>query len=465
MTGTFLICVLLNIGGTPASASGTKPSAPPRVIRIAADVMPEPQPALRYRLLPELHDMQPGNPILGYMKCFMEQERFFFNQESVAQRDRFAKMPLQELRSQNLQDYWGAALRQADFAARLQTPDWQTLIPLRQAGVGLLIPEVQRLRMLSAALIVRFRGQVAMGHYDDALRTAQTMFALGRHLSEHPTLIGNLVGLAIAFYALDALDEMLGQPHCPNLYWALTDLPSPIVGLQRGIEGDRVMFGYEFSWLDEKSPMDAEKLEKAYNRFQLLLASNSTDGQKKCPSVRAYVEERIKDSNAVNAARQRLVAAGLTADAVQNFPAAQVVLLDEKRAEYAFGDQLSRIMQLPYWQADAFLRRRPLPETGKSLFGGLEAAMWKIRQVQARQEQRIALLRIVEALRLYAAEHKGKLPQSLDELVVPVPVDPVTGRPFPYRLDGETASVEGTPPLQRASEPGWHVRYELTIRK
>ena len=41
-----------------------------------------PQPALRYRLLPELKEMQPGNPIQSYMKCIMEQKKFFFDKEA-----------------------------------------------------------------------------------------------------------------------------------------------------------------------------------------------------------------------------------------------------------------------------------------------------------------------------------------------------------------------------------------------
>ena len=52
-------------------------------------------------------------------------------------------------------------------------------------------------------------------------------------------------------------------------------------------------------------------------------------------------------------------------------------------------------------------------------------------------EQRIALLRHVEALRLHAAEHDGKLPVSLSEVAVPLPDDPVIGKPFRYEVAGD----------------------------
>ena len=81
------------------------------------------------------------------------------------------------------------------------------------------------MRTLARALQVRFRAEVALGRFDDAIRTAKTMFAMSRHLGEHPTLIGNLVGIAIAYVAIEPLEEMLEQPGCPNLYWALTNLP------------------------------------------------------------------------------------------------------------------------------------------------------------------------------------------------------------------------------------------------
>ena len=120
-------------------------------------------------------------------------------------------------------------LSQADRAARLDNPDWQVLLKLRAEGIELLLPEVQQIRVLARALQVRFRAEIAQCRFDDAIRTAKTMFAIARHLGEHPTLIGDLVGMAIASITINHLDEMLEQPGCPNLYWALTTLPSPLI--------------------------------------------------------------------------------------------------------------------------------------------------------------------------------------------------------------------------------------------
>jgi hypothetical protein len=80
-------------------------------------------------------------------------------------------------------------------------------------------------------------------------------------------------------------------------------------------------------------------------------------------------------------------------------------------------------------------------------------------------EQRIALLRHVEALRLYAAEHDGKLPEKLSDIDVPLPVDPFTGKSFVYKVEGETAHLRGTPPHGEEKTSFYNIHYEITIRK
>jgi hypothetical protein len=56
-----------------------------------------------------------------------------------------------------------------------------------------------------------------------------------------------------------------------------------------------------------------------------------------------------------------------------------------------------------------------------------------------------------EAIRLYAANHGGKLPDSLDGLVdPPVPLDPFTQKPFWYRressMDRQRVSLQSNGP-------------------
>ncbi len=68
-----------------------------------------PKPALRYALLPEVRELNPGYVVQNYLKCYMEQNNFFFNKDSVANRDKWLEMPLKDL--PDLKGFGGSALR------------------------------------------------------------------------------------------------------------------------------------------------------------------------------------------------------------------------------------------------------------------------------------------------------------------------------------------------------------------
>jgi hypothetical protein len=458
------ICCTLPCWAEPAPASKA-PATSETVVRLTVQPMAAPKPALRYLLLPELKEMNPGNPIQGYLRCFSEQQNFFFNKEACQRRDELLVMPLQALPTQELQDYGHMALRQADWAARLDKPDWQILLKVKTDGVTLLLPDVQQMRTLASALKVRFRGEVALHRFDDALGTAKTMFALARHLSEHPTLISDLVAVAIATITIGPLEEMLEQPGCPNLYWALTNLPNPLVSMEKGMEGERVLVISELRDLEDSAPMSAEQLKKFIAHVDWLRQIGQ-ESKKRVQSTRAWLDARIKEEGSVNAARARLIESGLPEERVKQFPPDQAILLDERRDYEVRRDDLMKLFNLPQWQIEALsggIGRSPDTET--NLFNILVPALLKVRRAQGRLEQRIAMLRHVEALRLYAAEHEGRLPAMLAEVTVPLPDDPYSGKPFIYKLDGGTAHLRGTAPPGEEKNPGFNIHYQVTIQK
>ncbi|HBI42221.1 MAG TPA: hypothetical protein DDY78_05095 [Planctomycetales bacterium] len=460
MARTLPVCALLILLPCAVRAD----DAPkPTVVRLTVSPQAAPKPALRYQLLPELREMNPGNPIQGYLICFMEQSNFFNNQEAVEDRSKWEHMPLKDLPVKELRDYGGAALRQADYSARLDTPDWQLLLKLRRDGIGLLIPDAQVMRGLATALKVRFRAEVAERRFDDALVTAKTMFALSRHLGEHPSLIGDLIGMAIGSLTVGPLEEMIQQPGCPNLYWALTDLPTPFIDLRKGCQGEVVMVEAEFRLLDENAPMNDAQLKLFLDRVRSWYSADTLNDRSIKGEPIDWVAAQAKNEDRVRAVRKRLIESGLVADKVKQFPAQQVILLDEKLEYEIERDERLKIMALPYWEAEKLQAAAP-KEKGEHLFA-LVPALLKIRQARARLDQRLALLRCVEALRMYAAENDGKLPAKLSDVKLPLPMDPITGKPFLYQLDGDTAILRGTPPTGMENRPGYDVRYEVTIVK
>jgi hypothetical protein len=461
---TLLVCAALIVCTLPARADQPATSTE-TVIRLTVQPAAAPKPALRYVLLPELKETNPGNPIQGYLKCFMEQEKFFSDKEALERREKLLAMPLRELPAKELQNYGGFALRQADWAARLDTPDWQILLRLKSDGVNTLIPDVQEMRKLAAALKVRFRAEVALRRFDDALGTARTMFALSRHLGEHPTFIGDLVGIAVAYVAVGPLEEMLEQPGCPNLYWALTNLPQPLVRLDLGAEGERTWLLPHFRDLDDRAPMSPEQLRRFVAEMDRLLRPDKEQPGKPFEGLRAWLDAREKDEGRVAAARRRLVEVGLPEERVARFPADQVILLDEERAYEVRRDDLMKLLNLPAWQMAALTDPAREDRAQEAALFGFEPAVSKVRRAQARLEQRIALLRHVEALRLYAAGHDGALPAKLSEFSVPLPEDPFTGKPFGYEVTGNTAHFRGSPPPGEEKNPSFNIHYEVTVQK
>jgi hypothetical protein len=91
-------------------------------------------------------------------------------------------------------------------------------------------------------------------------------------------------------------------------------------------------------------------------------------------------------------------------------------------------------------------------------------AQASVQHAQGRIAQRIALLRHVEAVRMYAALHNGALPAKLSEISVPLPDDPFTGKPFRYELVGATAHLRGTPPKSAPDNRFLRVHYEITLK-
>jgi hypothetical protein len=457
-----LCCAAVTAFAHPCLAEQTSTTTE-MLIRLNVRPAPAPKPALRYRLLPELKEMNPGNPIQSYINCMMAQKKFFLDDGNYQNRQKLLTMPLNELPAQKLPDEDRYALSEADWAARLDNPNWQILLKLKADGIELLLPEVQQLRSLARGLQVRFRAEIAQCRFDDAIRTAKTMFAMSRHLGEHPSLIGNLVGIAIASITISNLDEMLMQPGCPNLYWALTVLPSPLISLDKGMDGERVMLGWVFRDLSESTPMNKDQLKKFVAEADKLLDAVDEKGGK--GRLRPWLEGRIKDTAVVTAARQHLVEYGIPEKRVTAFSAEQVILLDDKRELESRVDDDHKTINLPLWQAE-MLAAQIKSKSPPALFADLLVPVTlAARRAQARVVQRISLLRHIEALRLHAAEHDGALPAQLTDVAVPLPVDPITGKSFRYEVTGNTAHVRGSPPSGQEKIPAFNIHYELTLQK
>ena len=410
--------------------------ATPLVVR----PMAAPKPALRYQLLPEVREMNAGNAVQWYLRCFAEQRNFFFGKQGVEERARYRGMTLPELAKEQLRNYGGSALTQADWAARLTTADWD---PEPRA------PELPAFRVLAQSLQVRFRGEVARQDFDNAIRTAKTMLGFARHLSENPNLEANRLGLEVAELALDTLEEFLQQPGAPNLYWALTDLPSPLVPLRKGFQGERVQVDLELAVLLADEAMSDDELEQFVSRLSGRIGSLREQAGRSPKNVRTAIKARVDDRERVARIRNRLLSEAPSAGVLDklaaikflSFSPLQLILLDERTDFESRRDESLKLLGFAPWQLDAMKLQT---DRGDGIFADFLPRVPDQVRIQARVDQRIALLRWVESIRLHAASHDGKPPQTPSEIAMPLPVDPFTGKPFGYALEGAVVIISGS---------------------
>lgn len=454
MTIACAVCALC----LPAAARGQEKKEEKTVVRFAVAAKAAPKPALRYQLLPEAREIEPGTAVQQYLKCFMEQHNFYRSKEAVAEREKWLTMPLGELPLDKLRGYGGNSLRCADAASRMERVEWQILPDLKRNGINTLLPEIQQLRELAAALKVRLRGEIADKRFDAAVGTIKTLYKLGQNLGKHPTLICNLVGVAIVSLTTGCVEEMLQQPGCPNLYWAFVALPTPLVSGRDGAQGERMFLDADFALVDPTEPMSAAKVEKAQLKYDSYF-----EQQKEKTDFRGWVAKRCADAKGVEAARARLIESGLVAAEVKKMPATQVVLLDEQREYRERADDELKWMTQPFWAFEARpaegAKRKP------AMFDSLLPNTSKIRRAITRVDQRVRMLHVLEAIRLHAAENKGELPTKLEDVGVTLPVDPVSGKAFVYAVADGKATLRGTPPRGEEKTATYNVVYEVTIVK
>ncbi|UCG55771.1 MAG: hypothetical protein JSU70_12970 [Phycisphaerales bacterium] len=88
----------------------------------------------------------------------------------------------------------------------------------------------------------------------------------------------------------------------------------------------------------------------------------------------------------------------------------------------------------------------------------------KTRLLMNRLDRHLAALQCVEAIRLYADRHGGKLPDGLSSITELVaPNDPVAGRPFDFRLAGTKGILEAAAPEGGSERDA--LRYEMVMKE
>lgn len=459
------------------------------VYQMTVTPAPEPDPALRERLVVRDIEMQPGNAATHYLRLFPE-HGLDARMEALAEKhgetfyEQFGdwyypgERPLKDM---PLDDMRGAASSFDTLINNFVAPatlrrdcDWGLGLETMRGPeiVQILLPEFQASRDLSRVLALRARVAIAEGDYQRAIDELRMNFRLAENVAQERILVCVLIGLAETAIGQGVTLELMAADNSPNLYWALAELPDPSDAVKRSVQ-------FEMSIAHRMFPIlrEAETAEHAPEEWARLLTEAAQDFgriEANNPTMPPQFVQAAMSAMMVAAypmAKQRLIDRGMDAAEVEAMPVAKAIVVDAARDYQRIADAMEKRILEPYPMA----RRR----SNEDLFGGskgvpfvstsigtilgqmLLPAVDAARSAGVRAVRQTRAMQVIEAARMYAAE-QGKLPTSLDEITsVAVPLNPCTNQPFVYHVTNGRAILE----LPASDGLGIVARFEITLNK
>lgn len=208
----------------------------------------EPVPAMSYRLLPRYLEQKTGNAALLYYSAAAlcpdgDNEDI---QEKISD---WRDLPVDQLDRKEVDEALSSfsnCFHLIKLAAQRSYCQWE--MPLED-GFALQLPHLATFRRMIFAMQLQIRLKIADGQTDQALEMLQQGLYMGRSIAEGPTIIQDLVGIAITAVLFKEVEGLMQMPGSPNLYWALTALPDPMIDMHSSLEYEREMLFIEFPQL------------------------------------------------------------------------------------------------------------------------------------------------------------------------------------------------------------------------
>ncbi len=440
----------------------------------------EARPALKYQLLPPLPDRRPGNAAVWWNRIPAERNGFFNRLYADGgpwfQAEKWMEIPIGDPREKAAREKLlandigmfgpGGIFTDIERAARFESCDWEQ--PIHEGNyIAILLPEIQEARSYARLLSAKAHLEIAEGKYDEAVRTLQSGYAQARHVAQSQTLVSGLVGVTIESIMSWQVQQFVQQPDAPNLYWALSTLPRPLVDMRPGGEAESNMLYLQFPELRD---LDKKKLSPDEWRELLIkvvgnvlqFSDNRTYPITRDPTTLVA----ITAIQGYPRAKQYLIENGRTVAEVEAMPVAQVILLYTVQVYNELSDEQFKWFFLPAAegrrgqelaerQMAATVRAKEIIPVASLLLPASAAA----KEAETRCEWAMAILRVFEAMRLHAAAHDGQWPDRLSDVTeVPIPKNPYDGGSFIYHREGNKAVLTA-----ETGPNNWYRRYEITL--
>lgn len=424
---------------------GTVAKPEPRVLLISP--AEEPDPLLRYRFWIPRHALRPGSAQLHMARARMfwqllpPQRQLQIADLNPAEREREA--PLVEAAITEL----ALVFEELHLLAHSDDTSWDhRLRDLNGTDVyAYMLDDVQHARTLARLLRLKAWYHLNRHEFDQACAAIADGYHLAAFVGQGESLIQKLIGLACVSIINDAVEQAIQIPECPSLYWALASVPQPIVETRTAVD-------WETHNLTQVFPAFAASLRERWTEKEATRQWSAI-----IQSIRELAVDQVQESQLVlisgmlaasgnDRARERLIAAGISADHVAEMPATQVMIADAAVELRRIGDRMVSGHLLPTavsgsvrTRNDEYFQRtvagQRLTSIAASIATLLMPAVDSAHHAEARMVMKHMRLMTIEAIRLHAFQHEGTAPPSLNALdPVPGLPDPFTGQPFEYSL-------------------------------
>jgi hypothetical protein len=481
-----LVMSLLRAHARGNELGADSPSQPtPEAIELSVAPAAEPRPALKYHLLSWLTERTPGNAAPYYFRALLllKQEQNDYWQKYNDNSDAWLTRDAQKFPAKDVGEWLASqtsALTQIRVATNREYCDWDYRVQdLRGTDtISFLLPDVQQMRQLGRVIQLQAHYEIMQGHVDEAFSTLRLGYQLAHDVGKTPLIINKLVGVAIAGIMNRELPLLIQQSQS-NYYWAIRSLPDPLVDMRPALQYEMSLPGQLFPFL--KDAETAERTAEEWRRLVVDALANLGNLEAGGSARKGWEGEAGATAMMIKlypVAKEALIARGMSRDVVEMMPVAQVVAIHTARAtQYAY-QEIFKLALLPY---DEATRRLPdvmhvlqkdilRPDAALSGAAGIPIAsillpsVHSILHAQARSVRDMAALTTIEALRMHAAGPAGTFPRSLDEVkIVPIPMNPTTGQPFPYKFDAD--SGVGTLDVPAVTAPQDGKRFLLRFKK
>jgi hypothetical protein len=449
-----LSAVVLFTGGSWLLAAEPKP------IELTLRARAIEAPILKYRLLPPEAELKPGNaaPILL---------RLAWNQ-APWMKDVFPTLEEWESRPLNAKEWRTSAgvlpenfYREIKRAAFRRDASWEYPIGEVPSPYLILLPDAQGMRgFLKFGLSAKIRYHLSQGELDQAREGIMVGLANSRHVAQTPFLVCQLVGLTIQQTMLERTEELISQPNSPNLYWAVSSLPDSLLQWDRAasLQGD--MFQMTFPAVNDLDRnRGAEEWRKMSEQLVTFLEEQNQIPKRE-DSDRSLTErllaplhigEKSHLEKLAPVARSELpTMLGLSEDRVTAMTDDEAAIRWYAHLQMSCDQRATAVLALPPKEALPELLKLQAElnamheKTGTKPVEFFDPATEYARRWSLKR--RIQAIRIIEAVRHHLAANDGRLPQALAEIKeIPIPVDPLSERPFEWTIDGTTATLKAPP--------------------